>query len=92
MTSVIGYGVLLLILLPLIERKKWRLLFGAAIFLVLAIGFSRLALGVHYITDVLGGYALGGAWLAASTAAFSIWREERADEEPDGLEVVEHQG
>ena len=45
--------------------------------LVVAIGFSRLALGVHYITDVVGGFVLGLAWLAASTAAFSTWRVER---------------
>ena len=45
--------------------------------LVLAIGFSRLTLGVHYVSDVLGGYALGAAWLLASVAAWEISREER---------------
>lgn len=77
MSSVIGYGALLLVFLPAIDRR-WRVaVIAATVTLVAAIGFSRLALGVHYITDVLGGFALGLAWLAASTAAFSIWRVER---------------
>mgnify|MGYP006170978961 CR=1 FL=1 len=32
---------------------------------MLAIGFTRLALGVHYISDVVGGYALGLAGYSA---------------------------
>jgi membrane-associated phospholipid phosphatase len=31
---------------------------------VLAIGFSRLYLGVHFLSDILAGYAAGAAWLA----------------------------
>jgi len=42
--------------------KRLNLLF-AGIFLVAAIGFSRLYLGVHYLSDVLGGYLLGTLWL-----------------------------
>lgn len=77
MSSTIVYGALLLILFPIIPRaQRWTAVAGVCV-LVLAIGVSRLALGVHYITDVAGGIVLGVAWLTASTAAFSIWREER---------------
>jgi len=37
--------------------------------LILAIGWSRLALGAHYPSDVLGGYLLGGAFLGPLAAA-----------------------
>jgi membrane protein DedA with SNARE-associated domain/membrane-associated phospholipid phosphatase len=36
---------------------------AAASLVIAAIGFSRLYLGVHWLTDVLGGYALGAVWL-----------------------------
>jgi undecaprenyl-diphosphatase len=38
-----------------------------AVLVTLAMGWSRVYLGVHYITDVVGG-ALLGLWLALSTA------------------------
>ena len=88
MSSVVGYGSLLVAFLPAIARRWRKWVWAAAIAVVLAIGFSRLALGVHYITDVLGGYALGLAWVAASVAAFSTWRVERgrpAVEPTEGL-------
>lgn len=77
MSSTVIYGALLLVFLPAIGRRYRPAVFTGVVMLVLAIGFSRLALGVHYITDVVGGYVLGLAWLAASTAAFSTWRVER---------------
>jgi membrane protein DedA with SNARE-associated domain/membrane-associated phospholipid phosphatase len=42
--------------------RRLNILF-AGIFLVAAIGFSRLYLGVHFLSDVLGGYLLGLLWL-----------------------------
>jgi undecaprenyl-diphosphatase len=45
--------------------------------MVLAIGFSRIALGVHYLSDVVGGYVLGAAWVAAMAALFNALRVER---------------
>ena len=41
------------------------------ILVVLAISTSRLFLGVHFLSGVIGGIVLGLAWLSASTAAFS---------------------
>jgi undecaprenyl-diphosphatase len=77
MSSTIVYGALLLTFIPAIPRKRRAALIVGYMVLIAGIGFSRLALGVHYLTDVLGGYTLGAAWLAASTAAFGVWREER---------------
>ncbi len=77
MSAVVCYGALLLVFLPLMTNRVRNLAIAAYVVLVLAIGFSRLMLGVHFISDVIGGYVLGIAWLAASVAAFEIWREER---------------
>jgi membrane-associated phospholipid phosphatase len=76
-TSTAIYGALLLCFLPVIPRRRRSWCIAGCITLVVLIAFSRLALGVHFVTDVVGGIVLGGAWLVASTAAFEIWRVER---------------
>jgi membrane-associated phospholipid phosphatase len=75
--AVVCYGVLLLVFLPVLSGAWRRVAVAVAVVMVLAIGFSRVALGVHYVSDVLAGYVLGGAWLVAMTAVFSAWRRER---------------
>lgn len=77
MQAVVCYGALLLVFLPLIPANRRTLAIGATATWALLIGLSRLALGVHYVSDVLGGFVLGAAWLAASVASFQIWREDR---------------
>ena len=79
MSSTITYGAVFLALLPALTPALRRVALGATIALVLVIGCSRLLLGVHFLSDVVGGYILGLAWLAASTAAFEIWRTERGE-------------
>jgi undecaprenyl-diphosphatase len=50
---------------------------AAAANMVVLIGFSRIALGAHYLSDVIGAALIGSAWLLAMTAAFSAWRRDR---------------
>jgi undecaprenyl-diphosphatase len=47
-----------------------RFTFGVAAVIVVAIGLSRMYLGVHYPTDVLAGFTMGLAW--ASFCALGI--------------------
>ena len=74
--SIVTCGVLLLIVGLTASRaaRKTAVLIAAAV--VAAIGFSRVALGVHYASDVLAGYILGAAWLAACIAI--MWPLDRA--------------
>lgn len=88
-SSTVSYGAVALVLLPAVPRAARRPAVAGTVALVAAIGVSRLALGVHYVTDVLGGFALGAAWLAASTAAFSVWRVERGRTPVEALEGLE---
>lgn len=75
-SAVVTYAVLLLVFLPALRPPGRIIAAAGAVLMVLAIGWSRVALGVHFVSDVLAGYVLGAAWVAATTAAFSAWRRE----------------
>jgi undecaprenyl-diphosphatase len=57
-------GAALMLAMPHAQRARWPLA-AAGVLLVLAIGASRVYLGVHYLSDVLAGWALSGIWLVA---------------------------
>lgn len=58
------YGQLLLFLLPLLKTRHWRVLcICSAASLVFVVGFSRIALGAHFLTDVLAAMFFGIIWL-----------------------------
>jgi undecaprenyl-diphosphatase len=58
-------------------NRRLPLAIGAAL-ITLVIGVSRLYLGVHWLTDVLGGYALGLAWLAVVMVTSLLLKARRA--------------
>jgi undecaprenyl-diphosphatase len=72
-----GYGILLLVFLPVMQRRWRKVAIGVAAFMVVAISFSRVALAAHFVSDVVAGVILGAAWTAAMTALFSAWRVQR---------------
>ena len=73
--SIVCYGALFLVFLPA-ARGIWRRVFTAVIVtLIAAIGVSRLLLGVHYLSDVLGAWALGVTWLGVTALAFELSRQ-----------------
>jgi undecaprenyl-diphosphatase len=74
--ATVFYGVMLLVFLPIIPRRLRRLIIGLVVALVVMIGVSRVALGVHNPSDVIGGWLLGVAWLGITTHAFGHWRAE----------------
>jgi undecaprenyl-diphosphatase len=87
---MIIYGALLLVFAPALGTTARRIVTGVAAAVVVLIGASRLGLGVHFLSDVLGGWALGVTWLGLTTYAFELWRHEhgRRVTEPltEGLE------
>ena len=59
------YGQLALFILPAMKARHWRrLTVASAALLIALVGFSRIALGAHFLTDVLGAIVFGIFWLA----------------------------
>jgi undecaprenyl-diphosphatase len=72
--SFIVYG-LLAYLAVIHSKPRFHLLVAAiAMMLIVCVGFSRVVLQVHYFSDVLGGYAVGVAWVAAWIAGLEGYR------------------
>jgi undecaprenyl-diphosphatase len=67
-TQCTAFFAMLLVLTWLAGRPRLWLWAIVAAVVALAVGASRIYLGAHWVTDVLGGYALGGAWVSLLTA------------------------
>ncbi|HEY2078121.1 MAG TPA: phosphatase PAP2 family protein [Streptosporangiaceae bacterium] len=72
--SIVCYGAVLLVFLPA-ARGLWRRAFIIVLVTLIAvIGMSRILLGVHYLSDVVGGWAIGITWLGVTAFAFELTR------------------
>lgn len=70
MGSLIGYGLLCYCLgvYTRCRRGPFTLVTASALMIVSAVGLSRIELGAHYPSDVLGGWLIGALWLGLGVA------------------------
>jgi undecaprenyl-diphosphatase len=60
---VVCYGLLAYLLAPKMPSLFWKIVVSAAAVLIMGyVGFSRIFMGGHYLTDILAGCAVGIAW------------------------------
>ncbi|WP_379141702.1 phosphatase PAP2 family protein [Paenibacillus sp. sgz500992] len=72
------YGVIAYLLWRHLRRHRERfLLICFTVLMTGGIGWSRIYLGVHYPSDVIGGYTASGAWLMLSIGIFEAYRNSR---------------
>lgn len=76
--SLALYGALALLLAEHTSNARRAAYAIVALALVVAIGFSRLYLGVHFLSDVLAGYSAGLFWLAICVATVRAAAARRA--------------
>jgi undecaprenyl-diphosphatase len=79
---------LLLASLAAATTRRWPVkvaYWAGAVALCIVVGFTRLYLGVHWLTDVTGGFALGAAWvtiLLSTTRAVPFLRRQPVGPRP----------
>ena len=91
-TSAIVYLTLAALLARTTKRRSERFfIIGVAVLLTVAIGFSRMYLGVHWPTDVVAGWTVGMAWALLCSILYRRFQKQQADE-PAGRSLVEPPG
>ena len=75
--AVVAFGMLAYLIARFLPERlaAWRLpVLMAAAALAFAVGCSRVFLQVHYVSDVMAGFAVGTAWLAVCVSAVEVRR------------------
>ena len=79
MMALIGYGLVGYFLWDSLQNRYWRIVLVFAIsLLVILIGISRMTLGVHYLSDVIAGFAAGGVWMITCVIALDTIQRRQA--------------
>jgi membrane-associated phospholipid phosphatase len=78
MAATVFYGTMCAFVLSQTRRWHWRgLAISGAVFMIALVGFSRMYLGAHYLTYVLGAMVEGLVWVALTLTAVSLIRRRR---------------
>jgi undecaprenyl-diphosphatase len=72
MNSFVFYVAIALIIWGAYGRRIGAVAVTVALLIALAVGLSRIYLGYHYLSDVLGGFAAGLAWFSIVVIAFQV--------------------
>jgi membrane-associated phospholipid phosphatase len=80
--SMAFYGFCVYLLLQTFPTPTRRFLIACLPVLIFLIGFSRLYLGVHYLSDVVAGFAIGAVfvWLGVRTRLYLLIRQDSLHE------------
>jgi undecaprenyl-diphosphatase len=74
MNSLVFYLGLALVTWMVFGRRVGTAVLSAGLVIVVFVGISRVYLGLHYVSDVIGGYAAGLIWLVVATVALqALW-------------------
>lgn len=86
LAATVWVGVVLLVLLPAVPPRRRRLAVTIGVALVVVVGLTRIALGVHFVSDVLAGWLIGTGWLLVTATAFRNWRRHEGLAVPPAVE------
>jgi undecaprenyl-diphosphatase len=89
LNSMLCVGILVLVFLPVLGHVGRIIVYSVGAAVVVVTGYDRVALGVHYLSDVIAGWVVALACLAGTGIAFEVWRREHGKRPADAEEGID---